>query len=71
MALMTGTIDTAGIDVARVFGWVFLSAMIFLTISLICLIIMEERPLRGGTSSEPPASPAATPTPVPPPAPAP
>ena len=41
------TVSAAGIDVAFVFRWVFLAAFVFLALSLLFLILMEERPLRG------------------------
>jgi hypothetical protein len=52
----------AGSNVAFVFRFVFLSAWIFLAISLIALILMEERPLRG--SVVPPADPPQRPVPA-------
>ena len=54
-ALMTGVISASPEQAAHVFGWVFLSALVLLVISLICLSIMEERPLRGATSADPPS----------------
>jgi EmrB/QacA subfamily drug resistance transporter len=55
------TMSASSWQAALVFRWVFVSAFIFLAISLITLIIMEERPLRGAPSSaDPPgAGPAA------------
>ena len=55
------TVSAAGIDVAFVFRWVFLAAFVFLALSLLFLILMEERPLRGSVM---PADPPATPTPA-------
>jgi EmrB/QacA subfamily drug resistance transporter len=52
----------AGPDVAFVFRWVFLSAWVFLAISLVALILMEERPLRG--SVVPPPDPPERPVPA-------
>ena len=48
-------------DVAFVFRWVFLAAWVFLAISLLALVLMEERPLRGSVMPplDPPAAPAA------------
>ncbi len=40
------SVSAAGIDVAFVFRWVFLAAFVFLALSLLFLILMEERPLR-------------------------
>jgi hypothetical protein len=44
-------------DVAVVFRWLFLSGVIFLLISLVFLLVMEERPLRSSSSADPPAKP--------------
>jgi len=55
------TVGAAGINVAFVFRWVFLAAFAFLALSLLFLILMEERPLRGSVL---PADPPATPTPA-------
>ncbi len=44
-----------GEKVSQVFGWVFFSAWVFLAISLVFLLLMEERPLRSGSTREPPA----------------
>jgi hypothetical protein len=49
--------SSAGVDVALIFRYVFLSALIFLALSLVFLLLMEERPLRSTTAD----------TPVPPP----
>jgi hypothetical protein len=38
--------SASGTDAADVFRWVFASAWIFLAISLIALLVMDERPLR-------------------------
>ena len=51
------SMSSAGVDVALVFRYVFLSALIFLALSLVFLLLMEERPLRG-TTVEPPPAPA-------------
>jgi hypothetical protein len=57
------TVSAAGgADVAFVFRWVFLSAWVFLAISLVALILMEERPLRGSVA--PPPEPAERPVPA-------
>jgi EmrB/QacA subfamily drug resistance transporter len=53
---------SSGAEVAHVFRWVFLAAWIFLALSLITLIMMEERPLR--TSVVPPADPPQRPQPA-------
>src|SRR5262245_13260039 len=41
------TVSAAGPGAALTFRWVFLAAFVFLTLSLIFLLLMEERPLRG------------------------
>ena len=53
---VVATVSAAGGgDVALVFRWVFLTAWLFLAISLIALILMEERPLRATTApADPP-----------------
>jgi EmrB/QacA subfamily drug resistance transporter len=50
------SMSSAGVDVALTFRYVFLSGLIFLGLSLIFLLLMEERPLRS-TTAEPPAPP--------------
>jgi MFS family permease len=37
----------AGIDMTAVFRWVFITADVFLTLALIAILRLEERPLRG------------------------
>jgi MFS family permease len=52
------TMTAAPADAALVFRWIFVSAFIFLAVSLATLIVMEERPLRGAPSSaDPPGAP--------------
>ena len=41
------TAEAGGIDLAGAFRWVFVCGAVFLMLSLIALLIMEERPLRG------------------------
>jgi MFS family permease len=53
------SVSSAGLDAALVFRWVFLAAFLFLALSLLFLILMEERPLRG--SIVPPADPPVAP----------
>jgi EmrB/QacA subfamily drug resistance transporter len=53
-----------GHDVAFVFRWVFLAAWAFLAISLVALLLMEERPLRGTPAAVPPADPPHRPVPA-------
>ena len=49
---------SSGADVAFVFRWVFLAAWVFLAISLVMLMLMEERPLRGSVMpADPPVEP--------------
>jgi len=50
--------NAAGADVAMTFRYVFLSALIFLALSLAFLILMEERPLRSTTVEPPSQTPA-------------
>ena len=59
------TVSAAGADAALVFRFVFLAARVFLAISLVALMLMEERPLRGTTvPAEPKIEPAARPVPA-------
>ena len=51
------SMNASGFDVALVFRYVFLSALIFLALSLVFLLLMEERPLRS-TTTETPQTPA-------------
>ena len=44
---VAATVGTLGFDFAGVFRWVFVAAEAFLAASLVTLILMEERPLRG------------------------
>jgi MFS family permease len=46
-AAVAANVGSLGFDVAGVFRWVFVAAEAFLVGSLISLILMEERPLRG------------------------
>ena len=56
VSVMAAAVSAQGFDVAGVFRWVFLAALVFLLASLLGLILMEERPLRGPGSSDPPPS---------------
>jgi EmrB/QacA subfamily drug resistance transporter len=47
------TVTAQGFDAAGVFRWVFLAALVFLALSLLGLILMEERPLRGSSTADP------------------
>ena len=51
--LLIEAAGTSGADLAHVFGWVFAAAGCFLAVSLVALIVMEERPLRGPGSGRP------------------
>jgi EmrB/QacA subfamily drug resistance transporter len=62
VSVVTSVSASAGADVASVFRFVFLSGWIFLALSLIALIRMEERPLRGSVA--PPADPPERPVPA-------
>jgi MFS family permease len=60
VSVVTSTMSASGADVADVFRWVFASAWIFLALSLVALILMEELPLRSTPAGqEPPHSPPA------------
>ena len=54
-------VSAGGYDVAFVFRWVFLAAFGFMALSLLFLVLMEERPLR---SSVLPADPPVAPPPA-------
>jgi len=59
---VAATVTAAGGDAALVFRYVFLASWIFLAISLVALMLMEERPLRTSTApAEPKAEPRAEP----------
>jgi MFS family permease len=51
----------AGLDVAEVFRWVFVAALIFSLIAMAAIILMEERPLHGPVVKSPPVVPDAAP----------
>jgi EmrB/QacA subfamily drug resistance transporter len=53
------SMNANGADMAVTFRYVFLSAFIFLAMSLAFLLLMEERPLRTTTSETPPQTPPA------------
>jgi EmrB/QacA subfamily drug resistance transporter len=52
VSVMAEVVGAQGFDVAGVFRWVFLAALVFLACSLLGLILMEERPLRGSGSAD-------------------
>ena len=59
-AAVVANVRGGGFDFAAVFRWVFLAAEAFLVASLVTLILMEERPLRGPEQGMPvkPTAPA-------------
>ena len=38
---------SSGADLAGIFRWVFFAGVVFLLLSIVALLLMEERPLRG------------------------
>lgn len=52
VSLLAATVNAAGPDVAHAFRWVFFAALVFMAISLVALLLMEERPLRGAPAAE-------------------
>src|SRR5262245_15835178 len=57
VSVVTSMMSASGADAAYVFRWVFASAWVFLAISLIALLLMEELPLRTTPAgSEPPGA---------------
>jgi EmrB/QacA subfamily drug resistance transporter len=58
VSVVTSTMSASGADVAEVFRWVFASAWIFLALSLVALILMEELPLRSTPAGQEPPRPA-------------
>jgi EmrB/QacA subfamily drug resistance transporter len=54
VSVLAASVSAQGFDVAGVFRWVFLAAIVFLAGSLLGLILMEERPLRSSTTADPP-----------------
>src|SRR5258707_125500 len=59
-AVVAANVGSLGFDFAATFRWVFAAAEVFLVASLVTLILMEERPLRGPEQSAAgkPATPA-------------
>jgi hypothetical protein len=52
----------AGMDVAEVFRWVFVAALVFAIVAMAAIILMEERPLHGpAATAAPPVVPDAAP----------
>jgi len=64
VSLVTTVSAAGGSDVAFVFRWVFLAAWLFLAISFIALLLMEERPLRATPAGVAPADPPQRPVPA-------
>jgi EmrB/QacA subfamily drug resistance transporter len=62
--LLVESAGAAGVDTAAVFRWVFVAADVFLSLALIGVLLMEERPLRGPATGAPPVSPDAPPAPA-------
>jgi EmrB/QacA subfamily drug resistance transporter len=57
VSVVTSAMSASGTVAADVFRWVFASAWIFLAISLIALLVMEERPLRSTPVGSEPVGP--------------
>jgi hypothetical protein len=63
--LLVAAATQAGIDMAAVFRWIFAAADIFLGLSLVAILLMEERPLLGpAAATTAPASSEPTPAPA-------
>jgi EmrB/QacA subfamily drug resistance transporter len=63
--LLVAAATQAGIDMAAVFRWIFVAADIFLGLSLVAILLMEERPLLGpAAATTAPASSEPTPAPA-------
>jgi ethanolamine utilization microcompartment shell protein EutS len=57
VSLLAADIEALGVDVALVFRWVFAAAAGVLGFAIVCLALMEERPLRGPPTPAPPLVP--------------
>jgi hypothetical protein len=67
-AAVAANVGSPGSDFAAIFRWVFAAAEAFLVASLVTLVLMEERPLRGpeqGATGKPAAPPPFPPSPPP------
>jgi EmrB/QacA subfamily drug resistance transporter len=53
VTVVAAAVSAQGFDVAGVFRWVFFAALVFLVLSLIGLLLMEERPLRDSSPAGP------------------
>jgi hypothetical protein len=62
--IMVASAGAAGYNVVEVFRWVFVAALVFSTLSMIAMILLEERPLHGPAVKAPPGAPAAPPQPA-------
>jgi MFS family permease len=58
------TAGAAGVAVAEVFRYVFVAALVFSILSVVALLLMEERPLAGPARKAPPVNPDAPPAPA-------
>jgi hypothetical protein len=55
--VLAANADANGLDVAGVFQWVFVAALVFSIGALVAIVLMEERPLHGAKEM-PPSEPA-------------
>ncbi|MBX9774002.1 MAG: MFS transporter [Xanthobacteraceae bacterium] len=55
--VLAANAGASGLDVAGVFQWVFVAALVFSVIALVAVVLMEERPLHGAKEM-PPTEPA-------------
>jgi Na+/melibiose symporter-like transporter len=55
--VLAANAGASGLDVAGVFQWVFVAALVFSVLALAAIVLMEERPLHGAKEM-PPAEPA-------------
>ena len=55
--MLAANAGASGLDVAGVFQWVFVAALVFSVLALAAVILMEERPLHGAKEM-PPSEPA-------------
>jgi EmrB/QacA subfamily drug resistance transporter len=64
MEMLVETAGAAGVDVAAVFRFAFAAADAFAVAALAAMLLMEERPLRGPSTSAAPVAPEAPPAPA-------
>jgi hypothetical protein len=57
LGVLAANAGAHGLDVAGVFRWVFVAALVFSVIALLAIVLMEERPLHGSREM-PPTEPA-------------